>query len=180
MKRMAKGLMLLVFLLVATVAVAKKKPHPFDKFDHEMHMGFFEGTLPCETCHPTDDAYGDREKMNRVGCHKCHNSPEPVIPATEDCKLCHAAGFPKPESHKASWIAKHPSYAKTNPDYCQQCHSNAMFCSDCHKRRDNVQEKMHRRNFKYFHSVEARANPRKCDSCHVLNFCQNCHAGRSE
>jgi hypothetical protein len=37
---------------------------------------------------------------------------------------------------------------------------------------------MHRRNFKFFHSIEARANPRRCSACHTVNFCQECHAGR--
>ena len=76
------------------------------------------------------------------------------------------------------WVGRHQSLAKQNPAECASCHTNPMFCLDCHKRRDTVQERMHKRNFKFFHSIEARANPRKCDACHTVTYCQECHSGR--
>lgn len=176
------GAWVLVVCLGATSAMAreKKKTHPFDSFDHEMHMGLFEGaSVACETCHPTQEAYGDRSKMNRTGCHQCHNSPKPILPATSDCALCHKPGGPKPSNHKVDWLAKHQVYAKQDPKLCASCHANAMFCVQCHARRDTVQQSMHRRNFRFFHSIEARANPRRCDACHVVTFCQDCHAGKA-
>ena len=84
----------------------------------------------------------------------------------------------KPENHWADWMAKHQIYAKSDPGSCTQCHVNANFCIDCHRRRDTVQERVHKRNFKLFHSIQARANPRKCDACHTVDYCQTCHAGR--
>lgn len=177
---MRKILMISLVVILPFAAVAKKKIHPFDKFDHEMHMGLFEmaGT-PCTTCHPTDDSYGNREKMNRLGCHSCHKNPDPPLPASQDCTVCHIDGwFPKPESHKSGWIGKHQMYAKQDANVCTQCHQDPMFCMDCHNRRDSVQTRMHDRNFKFFHSIQARANPRQCDACHVVNFCQQCHEGR--
>ncbi len=158
----------------------KGKWHPFDIYNHEMHTVLFESvSFPCDNCHKDPASFGDRTKVNRLGCHLCHNNPKPPLPAEQGCERCHPGGkFPKPESHKVDWIGKHQVYAKGDPKYCQQCHSNAMFCIDCHQRRDSVSERVHKRNFKYFHSIPARANPRKCDACHTVNFCQQCHSGR--
>ncbi|MBI4212215.1 MAG: hypothetical protein HY540_06210 [Deltaproteobacteria bacterium] len=161
-----------------SMAAAKAK-HPYDKYDHEMHNSFFESAeVSCEMCHADPDSYGNRKKVNRLGCHRCHNDPAPILPANPDCMLCHEAGIPKPQNHKTRWIAKHGSISKQAPETCKQCHPSTMFCMDCHKRRDTVQERMHTRNFRFYHSVEARANPRKCDSCHRVSFCQDCHAGK--
>lgn len=172
---------IVMLCLCATPAVAreKKKVHPFDFFDHEMHTALFEGAaVACETCHPDADAYGDRARMRRTGCHQCHHSPKPILPATSECGLCHVKGGPPPTSHQVDWLAKHQVYAKQDPRECGQCHTNAMFCIDCHARRDTVQQSMHRRNFRFTHSIEARANPRRCDACHTVSYCQDCHAGR--
>ncbi|MBI2501001.1 MAG: hypothetical protein HYW02_05970 [Deltaproteobacteria bacterium] len=168
-------------LLVASPSLAKKKkpPHPFDLYNHEMHTGIFESlSVACETCHADPDSYGDRSKVNKTGCHLCHNSPKPIIEATKDCSLCHKEGPPKPQSHRVDWTRQHQVPAKQNPEECKTCHTNATFCINCHKRRDTVSEKVHRRNFRLFHSIEARANPRRCDACHSVTFCQECHAGR--
>ncbi len=184
MKKIFTIITIATFFLNGAAVMAKEKKikHPFDLFTseiHEMHNAFFEAAdVPCTTCHPTDDAFGNRSKMNRLGCHTCHNNPNPPAPAAQDCARCHADGFPKPESHRSGWIAKHQNIAKNNPAQCQQCHKNNYFCINCHERRDSIQQIMHRRNFLMYHSIEARANPRKCDECHVVNFCQRCHSGK--
>lgn len=179
-------LILLGLLVVSTSVIAKKKKfHSFDLFTqemHEMHNAFFEAMpdqINCETCHKTDDSYArGAHKVYSLSCHLCHNHPKPIMPATSECNLCHAEGFPKPKNHKVGWDNKHQSYAKNNPKYCTQCHANQMFCLDCHKKRDTVEERMHRRNFRFTHSIKARANPRRCDACHTVHFCQECHAGK--
>lgn len=168
-----------VLSLLTTVALAKKKSHPYDKYDHDMHTAFFESvSLSCETCHADPDSYGDRSKVNPLGCHTCHNSSNPPLPATNTCTLCHEGGPPKPSSHRAGWMQKHQNYAKKAPEECKACHSNQMFCINCHQKRETVEQTVHRRNFRFFHSIEARANPRKCDACHTVSYCQNCHAGK--
>ncbi len=170
---------LLLMACPSLLAKAKKKSHPYDVYVHDMHTPRYEAiNFSCENCHKDPASYGDKTKVNPMGCHMCHNSPNPPLPGPGDCTMCHADGFPKPESHKTDWTAKHQVYAKQDPAYCTQCHANQNFCIACHGRRDTVQEKMHRRNFKLYHSIEARANPRKCDACHTVNFCQECHAGR--
>lgn len=172
----------LLFLVLSSAfyAEAKKKASAFDVFNHEMHTPIYESSnVPCETCHADPESYGNREKINKQGCHQCHKAPAPIMPVIKDCKTCHFAGFPKPMSHKVSWISKHQSYAKNDPASCAECHSNQMFCMDCHSRRDTIQERMHMRNFKFYHSIEARANPKRCNACHTVSYCQDCHAGRA-
>lgn len=180
------GLCLVAVFLIAGVIffcprleARKKKMTPFDIFNHDSHTKLFEAvSFACDNCHVDPESYGKLEKLNKKGCHICHNNPDAPVPGPSDCKMCHADGFPKPESHRAGWVAKHQAYAKSDPKSCQQCHSNQMFCIDCHGRRDTIRERGHRRNFKFFHSIEARANPRACDACHSVAYCQDCHAGR--
>ncbi|MDO8520085.1 MAG: hypothetical protein Q7T11_07990 [Deltaproteobacteria bacterium] len=177
---MRKSLLLVVIILTGILpALGKTKKHPYDVYDHEMHMTFFEAaSVACETCHADPDSFGDRSKVNPVGCHLCHNSAGPIIDANKPCTVCHDGGAPKPPSHKSGWKSKHQIYAKLNAESCTQCHTDPQFCLNCHKRRDTVLQTMHRRNFRYFHSIEARANPRKCEACHTVSYCQDCHAGR--
>ena len=181
------GISALVLVWDAGVAKDKKKNHPFDVFTEEIHQmhseGFFTGVISCETCHVTDDSYErGAHKVNRTGCHLCHNpapGQKPRLEAPKTCNLCHVGGqFPKPQTHQTNWLAKHQIYAKQDPQSCTQCHSNQMFCLDCHKKRETSQQRVHRRNFRSFHSIEARANPRRCDACHTVNYCQECHSGR--
>lgn len=181
MKKIAVVLVLATLLLPVSLTAKKgASKHPFDFFNHEMHTTMFEGVVTCDLCHADPESYGDRSKVYRLGCHKCHKDPNGPIPVPKPCDTCHQDGwYPKPQSHKTDWLAKHQNYAKANPAECSQCHANKQFCLDCHMKRETVVKKMHRRNFKYFHSIEARANPRKCDSCHTVSYCQNCHAGNA-
>jgi len=166
-------------LLVSSVSAKRSKIHPFDVYNHEMHNGLFEAAgVSCDKCHADPASYGDRKKVNPMGCHGCHKDPNPPIPATRTCTMCHFDGIPKPMDHKVNWMEKHQVYGKNNPPSCNECHPNQMFCLDCHTKRQTVRERVHRRNFRFTHSVKARANPRSCDSCHTVNYCQECHSGR--
>ncbi|MBI2981228.1 MAG: hypothetical protein HYY44_02830 [Deltaproteobacteria bacterium] len=175
----SKIVIALSLIFLVPMKVEAKKKHPFDLYDHEMHIAIFESVpVACETCHADPDSYGDRNKVNKQGCHLCHNSPEPILDVKKPCVTCHLDGPPKPKSHRLDWKGRHQLFAKQNPKECETCHTNKRFCIDCHSRRDTVQERMHRRNFRFFHSIEARANPRKCDACHTITYCQECHSGR--
>lgn len=170
-----------ISLAGGSAAVAKGKFHPYDIYDHKMHMSLFEAAgLSCEACHADPASYGDRKKVMRTGCHICHNAPKPAMPAPSDCSMCHPDGPPRPESHKLGWMARHQVEAKADPSACAWCHKNAIFCIGCHKRRDTVKERVHKSSFRFYHSIEARANPRRCDACHAAAYCQNCHAGRGD
>lgn len=176
------GLLLgfLAILLLSVTVVAKKKSHPYDVYNHEMHTALFESvSLSCEKiCHADPKSYENRKKVNPMGCHVCHKDPNPPLEGPSTCTLCHEGGPPKPKSHRAGWDKKHQIYAKQNPNECQGCHTNQIFCIDCHKKRQTVLERVHRRNFRFFHSIEARANPRRCNACHNVVYCRRCHAGR--
>lgn len=159
--------------LLRDVLAKEKKIHPRELFNHEMHTEIFTGSnVPCETCH-INEQY-EWKGMNLLGCHKCHNSPKPLVMATQDCSMCHASFPVKPANHKINWTAQHKTEAKANPSYCKNCH-NDRFCIKCHEQRSTIKQNVHKRNFRYFHSVEARADPKKCDRCHVVAFCTSCH-----
>lgn len=163
-------------------AKSKKPKHPYDIFDHEMHNGIYEmAGVSCDFCHADPASFEDHDKINKQGCHACHKDPNGPMPSIKPCAHCHINGwYPKPDNHKAGWIAKHQSHAKQDAAYCTQCHANRMFCIDCHQRRDTIQTRMHPRNFLFHHSIEARANPRKCDTCHTIQYCNACHAGKGD
>ncbi len=166
---------------VSVPAWGAQRPHLLEKFDHEMHTGFFESAegISCETCHPAGAEFG-RDTVDLRGCHRCHNNPkDPPIPATNDCNLCHGPTLQplKPHSHTKAWQRVHPAVAKRDAAQCATCHG-VSDCVDCHQQRDTVRETMHRRNFRFFHSIEARANPARCDRCHTVNYCTECHQTR--
>jgi hypothetical protein len=48
----------------------------------------------------------------------------------------------------------------------------------CHARRDGIFPANHPRTYRYFHSVEARMAPQKCDACHTKSYCAQCHMGK--
>ncbi|MBI4365907.1 MAG: hypothetical protein HY543_03720 [Deltaproteobacteria bacterium] len=172
---------LLLLFGCAGLLIAAKPRSPFDRFDHEMHTPLFEGVgVACETCHADSESYGKLAKLNRIGCHTCHNNPQAPIPATSTCTLCHGKGGAMPGNHRVDWLAKHQAIAKQRPQQCADCHADIMFCVTCHARRDTVQQTMHSRNFRFYHSIEARANPRRCDACHTVTYCRDCHAGRGD
>lgn len=79
-----------------------------------------------------------------------------------------------PDSHRVDWIEKHQNYSKSNTESCTMCH-NSYYCINCHSRRDTIKQTVHRRNFKFYHSIQARSNPRKCDACHKPSYCTDCH-----
>lgn len=171
------------FALFLPPAQGKKKErkefHPFDVYDHPKHFVIFAmNNFACDNCHTDPASYKDRAKINRLGCHMCHQSLNPVVKtAPQDCNICHKEGIPRPEFHDSSWLQQHQMRAKAEPKLCASCHRSVMFCVDCHQRRDNIQRRMHDLNFRLYHSVEARANPHKCDACHRPMFCTNCHQG---
>lgn len=170
-----------IFLGFTLTGFAKERGryHPFDVYDHQKHFPrFAQYNFACDNCHADPQSFTDRTKVNRLGCHICHQAPNPPAPAPQECNLCHKDGkLPRPEFHDASWLQQHPARAKAEPKLCANCHQSVMFCVDCHSRRDAIQRRMHDLNFRLYHSVEARANPHRCDACHRPNFCTNCHQG---
>lgn len=163
-------------------AVARWDPQqdtsPLDLYIHFKHFERFNAFgVPCALCHQTPDSF-NRQKVNRMGCHHCHNNPQsPSSKAARfKCTTCHKNLLQvRPENHNLSWIERHQSIAKQDKQYCYKCHKS-FFCTECHQNRDFVNKRMHSRNFRYYHSIEARSNPRTCTNCHQKTFCKDCHA----
>lgn len=165
----------------------KIKPSPQKSFDHEAHEKPLEKEkLECTYCHPFKLNWKDRTvslpkdvKSNFVKplmelCHSCHQTKAKIKKEIFNCSLCHAdAKDILPDSHRSGWIKQHAvkSYSATE---CQSCHEDT-FCIDCHRRFEPIKPKVHSRNFRFFHSVEARVNPASCYSCHRQSVCVHCH-----
>ncbi len=161
-------------MCVCVVGYAKSKKAAIKElFNHEMHTEIFTSSnVDCKVCH-VDDQY-EWKKMDKGGCHKCHNSKEPIIPATSTCTMCHDKYKVKPSSHKINWVLEHKPMAQARPAECKACHGD-RFCMKCHEERNQIMLNMHKRNYKYFHSIDARLDPKKCDRCHTMSYCTLCH-----
>ena len=96
--------------------------------------------------------------------------------APQACTTCHdnlaAAAAGEPRGRLAQGARQHRAGATRRR---ARTVIAKPFCINCHERRDTIQTLVHERNFRFFHSVEARANPMQCGSCHREDFCINCH-----
>lgn len=165
---------ILLMVVASTAVLAKSKKAVIKElFNHDMHTEIFTGSnVACDLCHVKDQYTWD--KMDKGGCHKCHNSPKPVMPATSRCQMCHEKYKVKPTNHTVAWQSEHKTFANAKPDECKACH-NDRFCIKCHEQRDDVGLNVHKRNYRYFHSIDVRLDPKKCDRCHDISFCTKCH-----
>jgi hypothetical protein len=160
---------------------------PKKRFDHQVHeKAFSTSNSDCKTCHsfelntetkvvtlPKDYDEFFTKPMKSV-CHNCHLQSSKLDPKLFECRTCHAnAKELLPDNHQAGWEKKHATQAYQKTE-CLQCHAQP-FCTDCHRRFEPIQPKMHSRNYRFFHSVEARMNPTSCNSCHKSSTCRDCH-----
>jgi len=161
-----------------------------DTFSHEVHKKVLESEgFECLVCHTTGleiEEEKEEEKMIEVSkesffpgketCHFCHFNPQAGNIAPDRCSTCHfdIRGI-IPANHNFDWMSKHAVFSKADETGCESCHT-PRFCEDCHKRRDLPTLRVHDRNFRFIHGIEARANPRECGNCHELrSFCDQCH-----
>lgn len=193
MKRTASQIILLAGLIILAgsllapfkLSLARWEPKqvnvPLDLYNHNKHFARFgQYGVNCSLCHKTPDSY-NREKVDRMGCHYCHNNGQSPAPkaARFKCITCHKdLSQIKPDNHRLNWVDRHQTTAKSDKNYCYKCHKS-YFCIDCHQKRDFVEKRMHTRNFRYYHSIVVRSNPRTCSNCHQRNFCKNCHASNN-
>jgi len=161
-------------------------------FSHELHKKTLEKEgFDCFVCHTVnveiegkDEA--DIEALIKVSeqtffpgkqtCHFCHYNPTSGNIAPRECSICHInPGDVQPKNHNFNWMEKHAIFSKSDLKSCENCHSQS-FCNDCHKRRDIPTMRVHDRNFRFIHGIEARANPNSCGKSHQeQSFCQTCH-----
>jgi hypothetical protein len=179
---------------IEEAATAKAKPEliaPLNKiFHHERHRTVIENmNILCGDCHHfsikgqnTGSLPANvKEKLlksPRQVCHQCHLG-RIAMPSQSQCILCHKnVANLVPADHRLSWKSRHGRMAQMDRDACAKCHSQKQ-CSECHIKRDLFRHRVHTGNFRMFHSIEARANPRSCVTCHhSWQFCSDCHRGK--
>jgi len=170
---------------------AKRPKKMQEVFSHDVHKAVLrrEG-FECFACHPMAVKIKEEEKAaemirasnetffpGKETCHFCHFKPKAESIAPEKCGICHMNTRDiRPANHNFDWITRHAVFSKTDAGSCENCHT-PRFCEDCHKKRELTTRRVHDRNFRFVHPIEARANPSKCGSCHQLkSFCDKCHA----
>jgi hypothetical protein len=162
--------------------------------DHAVHA---ENDVTCTTCHnrvahPEDfelTLAGNTKHedfMHMEACFRCHNLAEDAK-APGDCSACHPEEFELvPESHEATNFynlggesSGHADLKIEEPGYCGICHTEDVFCVDCH---GIVMP--HPADFKENHGEAGRTSPDVCKNCHArgevassagFEFCNSCH-----
>jgi len=131
------------------------------------------------------------ECHNAAECTTCHGGAKPASHNRPDwvhshasaprkeCETCHTAEFcvtchqgARPKSHDASWVSRHGSVAKPDPQACATCHRPA-FCQDCH----GGVAMPHPADWVTAHKDTASfARGSACYRCHdYAKFCSQCH-----
>ena len=141
----------------------------------------------CSGCHDTDPdvAVPARAEPFRFRFdHAAH------LKTVKDCKTCHVdlKGYlPRTAfAHQGDWLRIHGAQARPTAESCAQCHDQTH-CAECHAAQttaarpsvvfpeDVARSFIHRGDYVSRHTVEARANPASCRSCHGSAFCEACH-----
>lgn len=164
-------------------------------FSHKAHVA---RTLPggkkvdCESCHndvrTATRVSQDRRPAMFATCGQCHQKTF----RQEDCRKCHSTlpeTGPAPTTvfdHGGDWMRRHGTAAKGaemvcahchSPDTCVQCHGKANIAiSPDRLNLDKVARGYpHRGDFLARHPTEARVDPKRCQSCHSVSHCTECH-----
>jgi hypothetical protein len=158
------------------------------RFDHARHMGPAQGN--CMRCHVGVGEGDDRLRPAMATCFKCHDGERDA----RQCDGCHKnleAGAELPASHLAhdgDWLRDHGARAASSADLCQTCHSERS-CAKCHgvtvatlpatqQLANPFAASVHRAGFRSRHSLEAKADPGACQTCHQPDRCVSCHVAK--
>jgi len=141
-------------------------------FNHKKHL---DDGVACSTCHgdvgATETLTADRNMPSMAVCMGCHSK----APETSDCRRCHADAVTLTDIHPEGWRHKHAERASVDPDWCNSCHQNEVFCLDCH-RGDNLTGNIHDLNYRFTHGLDAQGKEADCSRCHERRlFCNGCH-----
>lgn len=141
-----------------------------DLFSHAAHV---DAGMDCAQCHGAVTALVARPAKSE--CRGCHVTASDL----QDCSVCHSQGAEYvPADHGPGWEYWHGLEAGFDQQSCANCHAQ-VDCQDCHSG-DNVRPRVHRLNFAFDHSVEARANEVECSTCHMdAGFCAACHTANN-
>jgi hypothetical protein len=155
------------------------------RFAHADHDKASQGG--CIACH-RGIAEGDGPlRPTMATCFRCHDEERDE----RSCDACHVDLVEEgtlPASHLAhdgDWMREHGARASSSGDLCSSCHQE-KFCASCHgvtaaalpstlRFDDPGVASVHRAGFASRHSIEARAEPGACTTCHAPSACQSCH-----
>lgn len=154
-------------------------------FDHSRHLPRAQGN--CMRCHVGVGEGDDRLRPVMASCFKCHDAEQDA----RQCDSCHKnleGGTDMPASHLAhdgDWIRDHGARAASSGDMCSTCHSEKS-CAACHgvtvpalpartSFSNPFTASVHRAGFAARHSLEAKADPGACQTCHRPDRCASCH-----
>ncbi|HEX2691455.1 MAG TPA: hypothetical protein VHN14_32815 [Kofleriaceae bacterium] len=160
-------------------------------FNHRPHLaGPAKGN--CMRCHTGVADGDDHMRPAMATCFRCHD--DKASQSARTCEACHrdlAETAMLPASHLAhdgDWLREHGTRASSSADLCDSCHKPS-FCAGCHGRTvpalpaarrfaDPFAASVHRAGFVARHSLEARAEPGACVTCHAPERCTSCHLAR--
>jgi hypothetical protein len=159
-------------------------------FDHAHHVEAAQGR--CVRCHEAVGRGDGPLRPTMAVCLSCHEHAEQW--ADRRCDGCHRdmeGEHVRPQSHVVhgeGFLRAHGAAAAGARDLCTSCHAESM-CASCHgasvpalpstlhfeqpRRAD-----MHAAGFFARHSLEARADPGLCVTCHSESSCLDCHGRR--
>lgn len=161
------------------------------RFSHEQHLGMNEVKGQCVPCHSLGTALQRASPSFPAmsTCLSCHyHQKEFDAPR---CVNCHAqADLPKlkPETflrHDIGFARHHGAQARMHEKTCAECHAQQQ-CDDCHNADSPLSfavrnperaslDSIHPPGFATHHSVDARAEPARCLTCHSVPSCDACH-----
>jgi hypothetical protein len=157
-------------------------------YPHAAHLDVMkeegDSCLLCHSYSKTDVV--DIEKVKKLTvianeslkpiCHSCHVDEQR---APWRCDLCHKEKEKIwPADHRFDYINHHNETARGQEKYCETCHVDVNFCTDCHLRRDTSGVGYHPLGYRTLHGIESRFDPARCGRCHNENYCSDCHAVR--
>jgi hypothetical protein len=196
--------MLLAAGLTGRSADAQTKQELFH-FSHEFHVNMGLTCINCHAEIEESDSADERIMPGHDQCSACHPIFEPAD-ACAKCHVDPnmPLGLPRKERHLKFSHKQHLSFetleldcqhchkgvakvAFTGPDQfahmstCMECHDGALApreCSVCHTQSiASLKPETHTFDFVVSHKHLARTSQDDCLSCHVEQYCQDCHDG---
>jgi hypothetical protein len=157
------------------------------RFEHSRHQAATSGN--CMRCHQ-GVAEGDTHlRPPMAACWSCHEHDRARdVRACDNCHEDLAEEGTPPASHlvhEGDFVHGHGKVAAASADLCGTCHAE-RFCATCHgvsappvsvksALGDPLRPLVHRAGFRSRHSIEAKADPGACMTCHQPERCQSCH-----
>lgn len=104
-------------------------------------------------------------------CVECHTTGRtPVLPSS----LATASAGPIELAHvKPDWLAQHGTIALEDPLRCSVCHISQDECADCHSQRPAFHDPADTWLTRH---KDVASDTRRCLTCHVQPWCDECHA----